>query len=114
MTISFHHAFREGDKVINQVVDALAKMGFKGLTLASNSLLNCHDPLVEHIKSGVITRIYSSVVRGKLGEAISNGLMEVPVQIHSHGGRAFRRTAWISSFGWMRSVIVSSVSGPLA
>jgi citrate lyase subunit alpha/citrate CoA-transferase len=87
MTISFHHAFREGDKVINGVVDTLAKMGFKGLTLASSSLLNCHDPLIEHIKSGVITRIYSSGLRGKLGEAISNGLMEVPVQIHSHGGR---------------------------
>jgi citrate lyase subunit alpha/citrate CoA-transferase len=42
--------------------------------------------LIEHIKSGVITRIYSSGLRGKLGEAISNGLMEVPVQIHSHGG----------------------------
>src|SRR2546428_7997802 len=58
MTISFHHAFREGDKVINKVVDALAKMGFKDLTLASSSLLNCHDPLLEHIKNGVITRIY--------------------------------------------------------
>lgn len=87
MTISFHHAFREGDKVINKVVDALAKMGFKDLTLASSSLLNCHDPLLEHIKNGVITRIYSSGLRGKLGEAISNGLMDVPVEIHSHGGR---------------------------
>jgi len=87
MTISFHHAFREGDKVINTVVDAVARMGFKNLTLASSSLLNCHDPLVEHIKNGVITGIYSSGLRGKLGEAISNGLMEVPAQIHSHGGR---------------------------
>lgn len=87
MTISFHHAFREGDKVINTVVDALARMGFKNLTLASSSLLNCHDPLVEHIKAGVITRIYSSGLRGKLGEAISNGLLTTPVQIHSHGGR---------------------------
>jgi len=87
MTISFHHAFREGDKVIMTVVDTLAKMGFKKLTLASSSLLNCHDPLVEHIKNGVITRIYSSGLRGKLGEAISNGLLELPVQIHSHGGR---------------------------
>jgi citrate lyase subunit alpha/citrate CoA-transferase len=87
MTISFHHAFREGDKVINTVVDALAMMGFKNLTLASSSLLNCHDPLVEHIKAGVITRIYSSGLRGKLGEAVSNGLLTTPVQIHSHGGR---------------------------
>jgi len=87
MTISFHHAFREGDKVVNQVVDTLAKLGIKNLTLASSSLLNCHDPLVEHIKNGVITQIYTSGLRGKLAEAVSNGLMKQPVQIHSHGGR---------------------------
>jgi len=87
MTLSFHHAFREGDKVVNQVVNTLAKMGFKNLTLASSSLLNCHDPLIEHIKNGVITQIYTSGLRGKLAEAVSNGLMERPVQIHSHGGR---------------------------
>lgn len=87
MTVSFHHAFREGDKTINNVVDVLAKMGFKNLTLASSSLLSCNAPLIEHIKSGVITRIYTSGMRGKLAEAISNGLMEHPVNIHSHGGR---------------------------
>src|SRR5271165_2844415 len=87
MTISFHHAFREGDKVVNQVVDTLAKLGFRNLTLASSSLLNCHDSLIEHIKNGVITQIYTSGLRGKLGAAISNGLMKNPAQIHSHGGR---------------------------
>ncbi|ELQ5996010.1 citrate lyase subunit alpha [Cronobacter dublinensis] len=87
MTISFHHAFREGDRVINQVVATLAQMGFKNLTLASSSLMTCNDPLIEHIESGVITRIYTSGMRGRLAEAISHGLMAEPVQIHSHGGR---------------------------
>lgn len=87
MTISFHHAFREGDKVINIVVDTLARLGFRNLTLASSSLLNANAPLVEHIKNGVITKIYTSGLRGKLADAISHGLMEMPVQIHSHGGR---------------------------
>jgi citrate lyase subunit alpha / citrate CoA-transferase len=87
MTISFHHAFREGDKVVNKVVDTLARLGFKDLTLASSSLLNCHAPLVEHVKNGVITQIYTSGMRGKLAEAVSGGLMKRPVQVHSHGGR---------------------------
>jgi citrate lyase subunit alpha/citrate CoA-transferase len=87
MTISFHHAFREGDKTINHVVELLARMGFRNLTLASSSLLNCNAPLIEHIRSGVITRIYTSGMRGKLADAISHGLMEHPVTIHSHGGR---------------------------
>ncbi|PUW38882.1 citrate lyase subunit alpha, partial [Cronobacter sakazakii] len=87
MTISFHHAFREGDRVINQVVATLAQMGFKNLTLASSSLMTCNEPLIEPIQSGVITRIYTSGMRGKLAEAVSHGLMAEPVQIHSHGGR---------------------------
>ncbi|AFL67926.1 citrate lyase subunit alpha [Sulfurospirillum barnesii] len=87
MTISFHHAFRGGDLLINTVMNIIAKMGFKDLTLASSSLASVNDPLIEHIKSGVITQIYTSGLRSKLGEAISKGLMEKPVQIHSHGGR---------------------------
>ncbi|MDC7785065.1 citrate lyase subunit alpha [Rhodoplanes sp. TEM] len=87
MTISFHHAFREGDKIINLVVDTLAAMGFRDLTLAPSSLLSCNAPLIEHIRSGVIRRIYTSGMRGKLAEAISNGLMEEPINVHSHGGR---------------------------
>ena len=35
----------------------------------------------------MIRRIYTSGMRGKLAEAISHGLMEVPIHIHSHGGR---------------------------
>lgn len=87
MTISFHHAFREGDRTINRVVAILAQMGFKNLTLASSSLMTCNDELIEHIEAGVITRIYTSGMRGKLADAISHGLMAEPVQIHSHGGR---------------------------
>jgi len=86
-TISFHHAFREGDKTINFVVGVLARMGFKNLTLASSSLSNCHAPLIEHIKAGVIGKIYTSGMRGELAKAISNGLMDQPIHVHSHGGR---------------------------
>jgi citrate lyase subunit alpha/citrate CoA-transferase len=87
MTISFHHAFREGDQTINTVVAKLAEMGFRDLTLAPSSLLSCNFPLIEHIKSGAIRRIFTSGMRGMLADAISHGLMEEPIQIHSHGGR---------------------------
>lgn len=87
MTISFHHAFREGDKIINRVLAIIAAKGVKNLTLASSSLLSCNFPLIEHIKNGVISQIYTSGMRGQLADAISHGLMKNPVQIHSHGGR---------------------------
>lgn len=87
MTISFHHAFRGGDKVVNLVLDTIAQMGYKNLTLASSSLTGIHSPVVEHIKNGVVSKIYTSGIRGELGEAISHGLLKEPVHIHSHGGR---------------------------
>lgn len=89
MTISFHHHFRNGDYVINMVMDVIAKMGFKNLTLAASSLIDIHKPLIGHIKNGVIHRIETSGIRGELAEEISRGLMEVPVIFRSHGGRAY-------------------------
>ena len=87
MTISFHHHFRGGDKVVNLVVDCLAQMGFKGLTLAASSLSDVHAPLIAHIKSGVITGISTSGLRGELADAVSHGLMKEPVVFRSHGAR---------------------------
>lgn len=88
MTISFHHHFREGDYILNMVVDAIAKLGIKNLTLASSSLSSVHKSLVKHIKSGVVSKITTSGLRGELAEEISKGLMNEPVIIRSHGGRA--------------------------
>ncbi|WP_261414997.1 citrate lyase subunit alpha [Serratia entomophila] len=87
MTISFHHAFRGGDLALNQVMETLAAMGFRHLTLASSSLTDCHAPLVGHIRNGVVSCIYTSGLRGPLADAVSRGLLAEPVQIHSHGGR---------------------------
>ena len=39
MTISFHHHLRNGDAVMKQVVDAIARKGIRGLKLSASSLL---------------------------------------------------------------------------
>ena len=88
MTISFHHHFRDGDQVLNQVMEVIAKLGIKNLKLAPSSLTAVHAPLVEHIKNGVVTSIESSGCRGTLADEISHGLMDTPVVFRSHGGRA--------------------------
>ena len=88
MTISFHHSFRNGDYVLNMVMDVIAALGIKQLTIAPSSLTDAHIPLLKHIQNGVVTKIYTSGMRGELGEAVSKGLMDTPVLFHSHGGRA--------------------------
>ncbi len=88
MTVSFHHHFREGDFVVNLVMAAIHRAGIKDLTLASSSLTSIHAPLIELCREGVIRQIHTSGLRGELAEAISRGLLDLPVVIHSHGGRA--------------------------
>lgn len=88
MTVSFHHHFREGDVILNSVMDALAERGVKGLKLFASSLGKVHDPIVAHIENGVISEIHTSGLRGGLAKAISEGKLEKPVIIRSHGGRA--------------------------
>lgn len=71
MTISFHHHFRNGDKVLNMVMEEIHKMGIKDLTICASSLGSQNDPIVYMIEDGTITNIQSSGVRGGIGEAIS-------------------------------------------
>lgn len=87
MTVSFHHHFRDGDYIILKVLETIAGMGIKDLTLAPSSLTDVHDPIVEHIKNGVVTRIESSALRGELGKAISEGILAEPVILRTHGSR---------------------------
>jgi len=88
MTVSFDHHFREGHFVVNLVMAAIAKAGLRDITLASTSLTTVHAPLKALCEEGVIRRIYTSGLRGALAEAVSRGLLDLPVVIQSHGGRA--------------------------
>lgn len=88
MTISFHHHFRNGDYVLNQVVEAIARKGIKGLTLAPSSLNDINDAIIPFIEQGVITAIETSGGRGRLGKLMTSGQLAKPTIIRSHGGRA--------------------------
>ncbi|MCT4615865.1 MAG: citrate lyase subunit alpha [Marinifilaceae bacterium] len=87
MTVTFHHHLRGGDGVLMQTIEILDELGIKDITLASSSLTSAHDGLVPYVEKGMITRIFSSGIRGRLGEIISMGKLKHPAIIHSHGGR---------------------------
>ena len=88
MTISFHHHMRNGDYVLNMVLEEIAKMGIKDLTVNASSVFDVHEPIIGHIKNGVVTGIECNYMGGKVGKAISEGIMDKPVIFRSHGGRA--------------------------
>lgn len=86
MTVSFHHHLRDGDAVVNEVVDRLAARGLKGLVIAPSALFPVHDHLIPYIESGVIDHIEGSM-NGLTGEACSRGKMKGLSILRSHGGR---------------------------
>lgn len=87
MTISFHHGIRNGDAVINRVVETIARMGIKGLTLAPSSFHDVNDALIPYIEQGVIVAVETSGARGKLGKLLTIRTMEKATIIRTHGGR---------------------------
>ena len=87
-TVSFHHHLRNGDDVLRAVMHEIAALGLRDIRVAASSLFPVHAPLVEHIRSGVVTRIVSSYVTGPVAEAIAAGDLAQPAVLQTHGGRA--------------------------
>ena len=87
MTVSFHHHLRTGDFVLNMVLDQIARQGIRDINVNASSLFDVHMPILEHIKNGVVTGISADYIAAGVGRAISQGIMEKPVQFRTHGGR---------------------------
>ena len=88
MTFSFHHHLRDGDYVVNMVMEAaIEELGLKDLTIAATSLGSAHDPIADYIEAGKVIGIQTSGIRGRMGEVVSAGKLKTPAIIRSHGGR---------------------------
>lgn len=88
MSISFHHHLRNGDYVLNQVMEEIHKRGIKDITLVASSLFPINSPLIPMIEDGTITNIITSYMSGDVARAISKGALKGKVVMQSHGGRA--------------------------
>lgn len=87
MTVSFHHQLRNGDFVVNQTLESIKDLGVKDIRLAQTAMFGVHEPIIDYIKDGIVTRIEGSV-NGVVGDFISkNNPLKAPVILRSHGGR---------------------------
>ena len=87
MTVSFHHHLRNGDFVLNMVMEQIAELGIKDINVNASSLFDAHTPILEHIENHIVTGISANYIAAGVGRAISQGIMEKPVQFRTHGGR---------------------------
>lgn len=87
MTISTHHHLRNGDALLNRVVEEIAALGLRDIRIASSSVHPVHAEIIPHIRSGVVSALECGV-NGPIGEMISRGELTCPTVVRSHGGRA--------------------------
>ncbi len=86
MTVSFHHHLRNGDYLINLVLQKLDKRGLKNIVLAPSALFPVHEPIVELIKKGTVSHVLGSM-NGPVGRLCSTNGMKKTAILRSHGGR---------------------------
>lgn len=127
MTISFHHSFRDGDRLVMQVVEACAKLGIGDLRLFPTALFPCHQGLIPYIEKGVVTGIEGSL-NGPIGAYVSQGgKLKEPAVLRSHGGRwraaecgevkidvAFIAAPCADPYGNANGVFGKSACGPIS
>ncbi|MBQ7391065.1 MAG: citrate lyase subunit alpha, partial [Clostridia bacterium] len=89
MTVSFHHHLRNGDFVLNMVMEEIAALGLRDIKINASSLFDVHIPLIDHIRNGVVTGISTDYIGAGLGRAISEGVLAQPVKFYTHGGRPY-------------------------
>lgn len=87
MCIGFHHHLRGGDYVLNMVMEEIAALGIKDLTINASSIHDGHAPLIEHIRNGVVTGLETNYISPAVGREISQGILKKPVVFRTHGGR---------------------------
>ena len=86
--ISFHHHYRNGERVIEPVLRAARARGVRGLTLAASSLFPCHGALIPYIEDGTVMNIVTDYMRGPLADAVQAGRLSGTAVLQSHGARA--------------------------
>mgnify|MGYP004629026591 FL=1 len=89
MTVSFHHHLRNGDYVLNMVLEQIAELGIKDIKVNASSLFDIHTPLLQHIENHVVTGLSADYISAGVGKPISQGILEAPVEFRTHGGRPY-------------------------
>ena len=89
MTVSFHHHLRNGDYVLSMVMEQIAALGIRDITVNASSLFDVHTPLLEHMENHVVTGLSADYIAAGVGRAISHGILEKPVEFRTHGGRPY-------------------------
>ena len=88
MSLSFHHHLRNGDAVLNLVLEAILHRGYKDLNLYPSAIFPIHHTIETAIKEGKIHNITTNYINGPVALALKEKGLKGTLKMQSHGGRA--------------------------
>ncbi len=88
LTVSFHHHLRDGDAVMNMVLEALKERGLKDIHLSASALFPVHTAAAEAIREGRIKDVTTNYMNGPAASLVSKGYLAGGIVMQTHGGRA--------------------------
>lgn len=86
--LSFHHHLRNGDYVINHVLNYFNQLGIKDLHLYPSSIFPSYESILTLLKKGAISSITTNYLNGPVAEFLANEDHHVSLTMQTHGGRA--------------------------
>jgi len=86
--ISFHHHLRNGDYVINYILDKYLKENVKDINLFPSAIFPSYTKILDLIKRGQINNITTNYLNGPVADYISKNGLIGKLTMQTHGGRA--------------------------
>lgn len=87
-SLSFHHHLRNGDYVLNSVLEVIKKRDLKNIIICASSIFPNNKPMAELIKNKNITQIHTNYLNGEVSKVITEGYLQDKLYMYTHGGRA--------------------------
>jgi citrate lyase subunit alpha/citrate CoA-transferase len=87
-SISFHHHLRNGDLVINQVLDQYIEHKVRDIELFPSSIFPSYHTIKELLEHEQVKHITTNYISGQVAEYLSYFGQENILTMQTHGGRA--------------------------
>ncbi len=86
--ISFHHHLRNGDYVINYVLNKYILENVQGINLFPSAIFPSYTSILDMLKNGQINNITTNYLNGPVAQYITNNGLPGTLKMQTHGGRA--------------------------
>jgi len=88
LSVSFHHHLRNGDGIINTVLEKLYARNVQGMHVFISAIFPSYTSIIDGIKNGHIDSITTNYMNGPVADYIYEHGLKGSLTMQTHGGRA--------------------------